>query len=56
MNGRGVGRYQGVKVAEAIGDRTSVELGEWFAIIRFNVLNVADVTVIDFLVVIVLDL
>jgi hypothetical protein len=36
MDGRRIGRYQGVKVAEPIGDRTVVEPGDELAIIRFN--------------------
>ncbi len=49
MDGRRVGRYQGAKVAEAIGDRTPVEPGDEFAVIRFNILHVADVRIVDLL-------
>src|SRR6266496_1051819 len=56
MDGRGVGRHQGVEFAKAIGDRASVEPGDELAVIRLNVLHVADVAVVDLLVVVVLDL
>jgi hypothetical protein len=47
---RRIGRYQGIKVAEAIGDRSPLELGDQFTVIRLNILHVADVTVVDSLV------
>jgi hypothetical protein len=37
MNVRRIGRYQGIKVAEAIGDRSPLELGDQFSVMRVNI-------------------
>ena len=56
MDGRCVGRNQRVELAEAVGDRTPVEAGVEFAGFRIDVINIADVAVINLLVVVILDL
>jgi hypothetical protein len=52
----GIGRHQGIEFAKAVGDRTPIETGGELAVVRLNILHVADVAVIDLLVVIVLYL
>ena len=56
MDGRGIGRYQRVELAKAVGDRTAVEAGLKFARVGIDVVDIADVAVVDVLVVVVLDL
>ena len=56
VNGRGVGGYQGVQLAEAVGDDPPVEARAQLACLWLHVLDVADVAVVDVLVVIVFDL
>jgi hypothetical protein len=56
VDGRRIGRHQGVELAKAVGDRTPIETGGEFAVVRLNTVHVADVAVIDLFVVIVLDL
>src|SRR5689334_797294 len=56
MDGHGIGRDQRVELAKAVGDRTAVEAGVEFADIGIDVVDITDVTVIDLLVVVVLDL
>src|SRR6266496_4716363 len=52
----GVGRHQGIKLTGAVDDGTSVEAGSEFAIVGIDIRDIADVAVIDLLVVVVLDL
>src|SRR6266568_2594921 len=52
----GVGRHQGIKLTEAVDDGTSVEADSEFAIVGIDIRDIADVAVIDLLLVIVLDL
>src|SRR6266516_2356529 len=52
----GVGRHQGIKLTEAVDDGTSVEADSEFAIVGIDIRDIADVAVIDLLVVVVLDL
>ena len=56
VNGRGVGRHQRVEFAKAINDSAPIEAGGEFAVVWIDIVDVADVTVIDFLVVVILDL
>src|SRR5262249_21247028 len=52
----GVGRHQRVKLTEAVGDGTPIEAGTEFALIKVDIHDVADIAVVDLLVVVVLDL
>ena len=45
MDRCGVGRHQRVEFAEAIGDGAAAETGGEFAVIRIDIVDVADVTV-----------
>ena len=56
VDGGRVGRNQRVEFAEAVGDGAAVEAGGELASVGIDVVDVADVAVIDFLVVVVLDL
>src|ERR1700680_1254703 len=56
MNGRGIGRPQHGEFTEAIGHDTTVEACGEFVGVGINVVDVADVAIIDFLVVVVLNL
>src|ERR1700674_461691 len=56
VDGRRIGRYEGVEFSKAIGDRTPIEIGGELALVWFNILHIADLGVIDLLFVIVLDL
>ena len=56
MNGRGISRHQRVEFAEAVGDGAAVKTGGQFAGVGIDVVDVADVAVVDLLVVVVLDL
>ena len=56
VNRRGVCRNQGVEFAETIGDGAPVETRGQLAFIGIDIVDIADVAVIDLLVVIVLDL
>ena len=47
---------EGIEFAEAICDGAPVEAGGELAVVRIDIVDVADVAVIDFLVVVVLDL
>ena len=41
MDGRGIGRYQGVELAKAVGDPTAVKAGAEFAGIGIDVVDIA---------------
>src|SRR6266536_3717142 len=56
VDGYGVSRHQGVKLTEAVGDGTAVEARSELATIKVDIHDIADVAVINLLVVIVLDL
>jgi hypothetical protein len=51
MDCSGVGRHQRVEFAKPVGDGASVESGGEFAIVGIDVFNVANVAVVDLLVV-----
>src|SRR6266567_784360 len=53
VDGDGVGRHQGVKLAEAVGDGTSVEAGSKLALVGGDIHDISDVAVVDLLVVII---
>src|SRR5262245_25733761 len=52
----GIGRNQHVKLTKSVGDGSAVETSDKFSRIRIDIVDIADVAVIDLLVVIVLDL
>ena len=56
VDGGGIGGNQRVKLAEAVGHRAPVEAGLDFASLGIDVVDIADVAVVDFLVVVILDL
>jgi hypothetical protein len=56
MNGRSVSRHQGIEFTEAIGDGSTVKTDGQFACVDVDIINGADVAVVDFLLVVVLDL
>jgi hypothetical protein len=56
VDGRGVGRHQGIKFAKAVSDRSSIETGGKLTFVWIDILHVSDVAVADLLVVIVFDL
>src|SRR5438105_8794693 len=56
VDGCGVGRYQRVEFAEAVGDSAAVETGGEFACVGIDIVDVAAVAVVDVFVVVVLDL
>lgn len=56
VDGCGIGRHQCVEFAEAVNDQASVKGCSELTVIRLDIPDVADVTVVDLLVVIVLDL
>jgi DNA-binding Lrp family transcriptional regulator len=56
VDGRGVGRHQRVEFAKPVGDGAAVEASGELAVVGINIVDVADVAVIDLLVVVVLDL
>ena len=56
VDGRGVGQHQRVAFAKPVADGAAVEASGELAIIGINIFNVADVTVINLLIVVVLDL
>src|ERR1700730_6685969 len=56
VDGRGVGRNQRVEFAKPVSDAAAVEAGGELAVIGINIVDVADVAVINLLVVVVLDL
>src|SRR5262249_17306630 len=56
VDGHGVSRNQGVQLAEAVDYGTPIETGSEFAIFRIDFHDVADIAVVDLLVVVVLDL
>ena len=56
VDGGGIGRDQRVELAEAVGHRAPVEARLEFARLGVDVVDIADVAVVDLLVVVVLDL
>ena len=56
VDGGGVGGNQRVKLAEAVGHRAPVEARHEFARLGIDVDDITDVAVVDFLVVVILDL
>jgi cytochrome c len=52
----GIGRNQHVEFAKSVGDGSAVEMSDKFSRIRIDIVDVADVTVINVLVVVILDL
>src|SRR4029453_14515508 len=52
----GIGRNQHVEFTKSVSDGSAVETSDKFSRIRIDVVDVADVAVIDLLVVVVLDL
>ena len=56
VNGRGIGRYQHVEFAKSVSDGSTVKAGNDLACIGVDVVDIADVAVVDLLIVIVLDL
>ena len=56
VDGHGVGRHQRVEFAKPLGDGAAVKAGGEFAIIGIDVVYIADVTVINILCVVVLNL
>ena len=56
VNRHGIGRDQRVELAKAIGDSATVETGAQFAGVKIDIVDIADIAVIDLFVVIVLDL
>src|SRR5262249_38327916 len=53
---RGIGRHQRVKFAKAVGHGTSVETGGELAGVGINIVDIANVAVVNVFVVVVLDL
>ena len=56
VDGGGIGGNQRVELAEAVGHRAPVEAGHEFARLGIDVVDIADVAVVDLLVVVILDL
>src|SRR5262245_26635659 len=56
VNGRRVGRHQHVQLAESISDGPAIEAHNDLARVGVNIVDVADIAVVDFLFVVVLDL
>ncbi len=56
VNGRSIGRHQRIEFAKPVGDGPAVEAGGEFAVVRADVVDIADVAVVDILVIVVLDL
>ena len=56
MNSRGVSRHQRVEFTKRVSDRPAVEAGYKLPVVEIDPINVSDVAVVDFLVVVVLDL
>ena len=56
MNGGGAGRNQHIQFPKAINHHATVEADGELASLRIDVGDVADVSVLDFLVVVILDL
>src|SRR5262249_39802358 len=56
VDGHGVGRHQGVQLAEAVDYGTPIEAGSELALIKVDIHDIADIAVVDLFVVIVLDL
>src|SRR5262249_60890622 len=52
----GIGRNQHVKLTKSVGDGSAVETYDKFSRIRIDIVDIADVPVIDLLIVVVLDL
>jgi hypothetical protein len=55
MDGCGIGRHQCVEFREAVSDQPSVKGCRELTVIRLDIPDVADVTVVDLLVAVVLD-
>jgi hypothetical protein len=53
VDGHGVGRHQGVQLAEGVDNGTSVETGGELAVVGADIQDMADVAVVNLLVVIV---
>jgi hypothetical protein len=49
VDGRGIGRHQRVEFPKSVGDGTAVEAGGEFAGIGIDIVDVADVAIVDFL-------
>ena len=47
VNGRRIGRHQGIEFAKAVGDGAAIEAGNQLAGIRVDIVDVADVAIID---------
>ena len=56
MNRGGVRWHQCIQLTKAVGDSASIETGSQFALIWINVVDIANIAVEYFLVVVVLDL
>ena len=56
MDRRGVSRHQRVQFAKAIGNRTTIKSSGQFPAVRLDPRHVADIAVVDLLIVVVLDL
>jgi hypothetical protein len=56
MNRRRIGRHQRVELAESVGHGPAVEAGGEFARVCIDIYDVADIAVVDLLLVIVFDL
>src|SRR5262249_18272707 len=56
VDGYGIGRNERVQLAEAIGDGTSVEARSKLAFVKVEIHHIADIAVVDLLVVVFLDL
>src|SRR5258707_3915763 len=56
VNGRRIGRYQGVEFTESIGDGLGVEARGEFTGVGIDSADIADVAIVDVLVVVVLNL
>src|SRR5262245_47330274 len=56
VNGRSVGRHQHVQFAEFISDGPAIEAHNDLARVGVNIIDVTDITVVDLLFVVVLDL
>src|SRR5713226_4143485 len=56
VNRHRVGRHQGVELAKAVGDGAAIEAGRKLCRLGVHIVDVADVAIVDVLVVVVLDL
>src|SRR4051794_31806654 len=56
MNGRRVSRHEHVEFPESVGNGSTIKARHDLARARIDVVDIADITIIDFLVVVVLDL